>query len=89
LSPVPDNTQIKSRLTDLQNKLKILENNNFGFSQLDFKISLGELQKAFGQLKSGESPGLDNISNEMLKVSQCYTKDCILKLCNAIFLSGM
>ena len=52
-------------------------------------ISPGELQKAFGQLKSGKSPGLDNISNEMLQVSQCYTKDCILKLVNAIFLSGI
>lgn len=56
LSPVPDNTQIKSRLTDLQNKLKILENNNFGFSQFDFKISPGELQKSIWPTQIGEKP---------------------------------
>jgi hypothetical protein len=41
------NTQIKSRLTELQNNLRILENNNFGFSQIDFKISPGEGHIAF------------------------------------------
>lgn len=40
------------------------------------------------KLKSGKSPGIDNLSNEMLKASQSYTYQCFLKLFNAIFRSG-
>jgi hypothetical protein len=54
-----------------------------------YKITTGELQKAFSKLKSGKSPGLDNVSNEMLKASQSYMNPCLLKLFNAVFTSGI
>ena len=55
----------------MEEKLKSLEQTSECFSTLDYnKITTGELQKAFSKLKSGKSPGLDNVSNEMLKASQ-------------------
>jgi hypothetical protein len=56
---------------------------------LDYKITTGELQNIFSKLKSGKSPGLDNVSNEMLKASQSYMNPCLLKLFNAVFTSGI
>lgn len=55
---------------------------------LNNDITSSELQKAFSKLKSGKSPGLDSISNEMLKASQTYINPCLLKLFNAVFRSG-
>ncbi|CAG2215844.1 unnamed protein product [Mytilus edulis] len=89
LSSIPENEHIKSKIKEIKSKLELLENKNFGFSEIDFKITPGELQKALRQLKSGKSPGLDTITNEMLKVSQSYMQDCLLKLFNAILLSGI
>ena len=60
-----------SKLNKMEEKLKLLEQKSECFSTLDYnKITTGELQKAFSKLKSGKSPGLDNVSNEMLKASQ-------------------
>ncbi|CAG2249773.1 unnamed protein product [Mytilus edulis] len=89
LSSIPENEHIKSKIKEIKSKLELLEKKNFGFSEIDFKITPGELQKALRQLKSGKSPGLDTITNEMLKVSQSYMQDCLLKLFNAILLSGI
>jgi hypothetical protein len=58
-------------------------------STLDYEITTGELQKAFSKLKSWKSPGLDNVSNEMLKASHSYMNPCLLKLFNAVFTSGI
>lgn len=89
LSSIPENEHIKSKIKEIKSKLELLENKNFGFSEIDFKITPVELQKALRQLKSGKIPGLDTITNEMLKVSQSYMQDCLLKLFNAIFLSSI
>jgi hypothetical protein len=68
----------------MEEKLKLLEQKSECFSTLDYKITTGELQKAFSKLKSGKSPGLDNVSNEMLKASQSYMNPCLLKLFNTV-----
>ena len=87
LASVPNN--FKSRLHKIKNKLKLLEEGSISFSPLDFKITKVELQKAYSKLKSNKNPGLDNVSNEMLKVSQSYIDSCLLKLYNAVFASGI
>ena len=86
LSSIPNN--IKDKLIIIENKIKSFEGKISSFCDLDFEISTTELSKAISKLKSGKSPGLDNISNEMLKVSQSYIKPCLLKLFNAVFRSG-
>jgi hypothetical protein len=50
-----------SKLNKIEEKLKLLEQTFECFSTLDYKITTGELQKAFSKLKSGKSPGLDNV----------------------------
>ncbi|CAC5424829.1 unnamed protein product [Mytilus coruscus] len=77
LGLVPNN--LKSRLHEIENKLKLLEEGNISFLPLDFKITKAELRKAYSKLNSGKSPGQDNVSNKMLKVSQSYIGTCLLK----------
>ena len=78
-----------SKVNKIEEKFKLLEQKSECFSILDYKITTGELQKIFSKLKSGKSPGLDNVSNEMLKASQSYMNPCLLKLFNAVFTSGI
>lgn len=82
-------TDKHNNLQNIEEKLRNLEQNTPSFTLLDNKITDLELMKAFSQLKSGKSPGLDNISNEMLKASCSYTKKLLLKLFNAVFTSGL
>lgn len=86
LSSIPCN--LEERIRNIENRVKILENNTSSFCPLDFEISMAELLKAIKKLKQGKSPGLDNISNEMLKISQTYINPCLLKLFNAVLRSG-
>ena len=86
LATIQDN--MKERVSKIEEKVKLLEKNVGSFSVLDFEISLSEVEKAITKLKNNKSPGLDNISNEMLKVSQIYMNPCLLKLFNAVFRSG-
>ena len=83
--PIDKHDQIKK----IEEKLKLLESNITSFTLLDNKISEAELNKAFKKLKSDKSPGLDNISNEMLKASQSFINTILLKLFNAVFTSGI
>lgn len=89
LSSIPDKYQ--ARIHEISRKISLLESDpcNKTFSNLDFKISEGELNKAFTKLKSGKSPGLDSISNEMLKSVQVHINPCLLRLFNTVFLSGI
>lgn len=77
---------MKERVSKIEEKVKLLEKNAGSFSALDFEIS--EVEKAIKKLKNNKSPGLDSISNEMLKVSQIYMNQCLLKLFNAVFRSS-
>ena len=47
-----------------------------------------ELKKILKLLKSGKSPGIDRISNEILKHSFSVLKDCFVKLFNLILKVG-
>jgi hypothetical protein len=78
------------RLEAIRTKIKEFEDtsNLLSFTKLDYQISLNELQMAISSLKSGKSPGLDNITNEMLKAAQTYMNQCFLKLFNKVFISG-
>ena len=54
----------KSRKKDLEDKVKKLEGTNC-FDELDFPISLDET--AISKFKLNKSPGLDNVTNNMIK----------------------
>ena len=56
----------KNRIKFLEDKLSQLEKINF-FTDIDGKIT-----EAIKDMKSNKSPGLDNISNEMIKSGQSF-----------------
>ena len=89
LSKLPE--KYKERINTIETNINELLNSKdaISFSKLDFRISAPEIQKAINSLKSGKSPGLDNISNEMIKASQIYINSCILKLFNLVLTSGI
>ena len=66
----------KSRIKDLEDKLKKLEGTNC-FNELDFQISLDKI--AISKYKLNKSPGLDNVSNNMIKCSQSTLLKCFKK----------
>jgi hypothetical protein len=79
------------RIDEINKKINDMKNDpNFSsFSNLDFRITTSELSKALNKLKKKKSPGLDTITNEMLKEAQIYLNPLFLKLCNAIFIAGI
>jgi hypothetical protein len=66
----------KSRIKDLEDKLKKLEGTHC-FNELDFPISLDEI--AISKFKLNKSPGLDNVTNNMIKCSQSTLLKCLKK----------
>ena len=79
---------MKSTIEDeLQIKLKIAEHRKI-FNELDFAITVKELTNALMKLKNNKTPGLDDISNEMLKNMSEKAKYLTLKIFNNILLSG-
>lgn len=89
LSKTPE--KYKNRITTIESQINELLNSKTvnSFNKLDFRITALEIQKAITSLKSGKSPGLDNISNEMIKASQIFVNPCILKLFNIVLTSGI
>ena len=79
------------RIDEIIKKINDMKNDpNFSsFSNLDFRITTSELSKALNKLKKSKSPGLDTITNEMLKAAQIYLNPLFLKLFNAIFIAGI
>jgi hypothetical protein len=79
------------RIDEINKKINDMKNDpNFSsFSNLDFRITTSELSKALNKLKKNKSPGLDTITNEMLKAVQIYLNPLFLKLFNAIFIAGI
>jgi len=65
---------------------KLLINKNF--SPLDFQIKTNEINDALKKLKNDKSPGLDMVSNEMLKAASKALMPCLHKLFNRIFTTG-
>lgn len=77
----------KDRLKDLDILLDTLEKQKI-FNELDMPITNEEVSKAISKLKYNKSPGLDNLSNNMLKSGQTMLVPSIVKLFNASFSSG-
>jgi hypothetical protein len=76
----------KSRIKDFEDKLKILEGTNC-FNELDFPISLDEI--AISKFKLNKSPGLDNVTNSMIKCSQSTLLKCFRKIFNSSLSLGI
>jgi arginine repressor len=57
------------RLNELKQTLSKLENST-NFNELDFSIKESEVSRTLAKLKLTKYPGLDNISNNMLKNTQ-------------------
>ena len=66
----------KSRKKDLEDKLKKFEGTNC-FNEPDFPISLDEI--AISKFKLNKSPGLDNVTNNMIKCSKSTLLKCFKK----------
>ena len=52
---------------------------------LDRTFTIKEIKNAISKLKTGKSPGVDMISNEMLKSSQDTIAEAIAKVFNPLF----
>ena len=74
-------------MTVLEGQLKTLEKVKI-FNELDVSISQEEILKAISKLKNNKSPGLDNITNNMLKSGQQRLLPCLKKLFNSCLTSG-
>lgn len=61
---------------------------NKNFNELDFSIGMEELLNAIKKLRNHKSPGLDKISNEMIKQAPDELTTCIRSFFNKIFTMG-
>ena len=77
---IPSINKLKIKLDRLE-KIK-------SFTELDVRITESEISTAVSQLKMNKSPGLDNVSNNMLKFGQAYLLPSIHKIFNACFSFG-
>ena len=76
----------KSILNSKRNVELPPDDNNIG--PLDYKITIEELTLATALLKIGKSPGLDNITNEMIICTLQYYPNIFLSLFNNILEKG-
>ena len=58
------------------------------FNKLDFKISQEEVKNAILKIKNNKSPGLDNITNEMIKTWKNILTPVLAKIFNTALLCG-
>ena len=75
------NSNNKSILLTYQSKRKYQKKNSSFLNKL---TNCQELKKIIKLLKNGKSPGIDRISNEMIKHSFEILKNCFVKLFNLI-----
>ena len=80
-------TEFNNRIKQLKEKLSELEKIKC-FNELDRNISCSEISSAISKIKNNKSPGLDNISNNMIKHSQAHVLNSLHKLFNKCFLFG-
>ena len=66
----------------------LTENRDKVFNELDFTISMKEVQDALFAMKSNKAAGVDGLLNEMLKAGSSVLLPYLHKLFNAIFSSG-
>ena len=79
--------EFHSRIEELKTLLHDLEKPRC-FNEMDMPISQSEISKAISKLKSNKSPGMDNISNQMLKHGQHAFLPSLKKLFNMCLSSG-
>ena len=77
----------KQRIAVLEKQVSQLETRTC-FNELDFQISESEISKAISGLKCNKSPGLDRISNHMLKYGQSSLLASLKKLFNCCLVNG-
>jgi 5-formyltetrahydrofolate cyclo-ligase len=71
-------------INELKQKLSKLENST-NFNELDFLIKESEMSRTLAKLKLNKSPGLDNISNNMLKNGQSILLPSLKKCLMHVF----
>ncbi|XP_063426826.1 uncharacterized protein LOC134710401 [Mytilus trossulus] len=78
----------KERVAKLEKKLDNLEK-NVCFNNLDKLITEKEISFAISKLRCNKSPGLDNISNNMIKHSQNVLLSSLSKIFNSCLSHGL
>jgi hypothetical protein len=59
--------------------------NSTNFNELDFPIKESEISRTLAKLKLNKSPGLDNISNNMLKMDNLFYYQVLKKYLMHVF----
>ena len=77
--------EFKNKLQELDIKLSRIEKENICFNELDYMITEAEISSALSKLKCNKSPGLDNISNHMLKTGHHLLLPTLKKIFNFCF----
>ena len=75
------------RLNELKQKLSKLEIST-NFNELEIPIKESDISRTLAKLKLNKSPGLDNISNNMLKNGQSILLPSLKTMFNACLSSG-
>ena len=73
----------ESKVNNIKNEISMLCAEPF-FSELDFRITHKEIEKATKSLKNGKAVGIDQISNEMIKLAINHIMKPMEKIFNAI-----
>jgi exonuclease III/ribonuclease HI len=85
--------KFKNQKTEAENNFKLYEqtnsSQNLANNLLNENFSLQELQRAINQLKDHSSPGLDNISYELIKKLPRKGQKLLCKLYNLIWSTGI
>jgi hypothetical protein len=82
LNKTPEDFQVQGQF--LQDQLKEAEKTSLPiFNELDFHITLKEINKAKRKLKHSKAAGPDRICNEMIKHGQTFLTSILLKIFNA------
>lgn len=79
--------EFKTRIKQLEEKLNLHEK-TLCFNELYYTITESEIVKAISKIKLNKSPGLDNITNNMIKNSQTTLLQCFMKTFNACLSNG-
>ena len=80
-------TEFSERVKQLDIKLDNSEKSKC-FNESDFQITESEIVNAISKLKNNKAPGLDTISNEMLKHCQTFLIKCLYKIFNSCLTCG-